>query len=98
VDERAERLGRRACRDVGENAYRLRRRGGWTQKQLADRMDVSESEVRRFESGEDDMKISTLTRLADALGVKPGELLRHARRTAKRRPGRPKKSARRPGG
>jgi transcriptional regulator with XRE-family HTH domain len=83
---------RRVCRNVGENVYRVRRLRGWTQNDLADRMDVTESEVRRFEAGKSEMRIGTLVRLAEALEVTAADLLLPAARTPKRHPGRPRKA------
>ena len=82
---------RRVCRDVAENVYRLCGLHRWTQKELADRMDVTESEIRRFEAGKTQLRIGTLVRLAVALEVETHELLMSAARTSKRRPGRPRK-------
>ncbi len=80
---------RRVCRDVGENVYGLRRQRGWTQREVAERMDVEESAVRRIESGRYNLTIGTVALVARALGVAPHELLQPAPRTPKRRPGRP---------
>jgi ribosome-binding protein aMBF1 (putative translation factor) len=53
--------------------YRLR--NGWSQKELASRVGTSQSYVARLEAGEIDPQLSTLKRLANALGVEPAELL-----------------------
>jgi transcriptional regulator with XRE-family HTH domain len=84
-------ITRRVCRNVAENVYRVRTSHGWTQKELADRMEVTESEVRRFEAGKTNLRVGTLARLAAALNVDTGELLQPAAVSAKRRPGRPRR-------
>jgi transcriptional regulator with XRE-family HTH domain len=50
-----------------------------TQEQVADRSGVHSTEVSRIEAGKRDPRISTVERLADALEVSPGELLRKKR-------------------
>ncbi len=49
---------------------KIRELAGLTQAQVADRLDVSQAAVSQME-GEDDMRVSTLRRLVEALG---GEL------------------------
>ncbi len=48
---------------------RLRAEKGWTQQALAERARVSLGYVSRLESGHYDPKVSTLKKLAKALGV-----------------------------
>lgn len=57
----------------------MRERRELTQEQVADRSGVHSTEVSRIETGKRDPQISTLERLADALEVSPGELLRKKR-------------------
>lgn len=48
----------------------LRRKSrGWTQKELADRLGVSQSMVSRWENGEENFTVVTLTKLAMAFDV-----------------------------
>jgi transcriptional regulator with XRE-family HTH domain len=53
----------------------LRERRGMTQKQLAEKSGVGRSHLARLETGRQDPTLSTLERLAKALGVKVGRLL-----------------------
>lgn len=47
-----------------------------TQEEVAERSGVHVTEVSRIEGGKRDPRVSTVQRLADAVGVTPGELLR----------------------
>lgn len=60
---------------IAGNIARLRREQKLTQSQLASRSGVHVTEVSRIERGLRDVRLSTLVRLARALGVKPGRLL-----------------------
>ena len=53
----------------------LRDRKGLTQVQLAEKSGVSRTYLARLESGRQDPTLSTLEKLAKALGVKVGRLL-----------------------
>ena len=53
--------------------YRLAK--GWSQKELASRVETSQSYIARLELGEIDPQVSTLRRLAAALEMQPSELL-----------------------
>lgn len=53
----------------------LREAAEMTQADLAARMRVPRTNVVRLESGARDVPISTVARVAKALGVRPGELL-----------------------
>jgi transcriptional regulator with XRE-family HTH domain len=66
-------------RDFGRNLRRARERLELTQEEVADRSGVHATEVSRMEAGKRDPRISTLERLADAVEVSPGELLRKRR-------------------
>ena len=48
---------------------RLRLEKGLSQSQLADRMKVAQSYIARVERGENDVKTSTIERIATALGI-----------------------------
>ena len=54
---------------------RLRATRGWTQQALAQRAHVSVGYVARLETGHHDPKLSTLKKLAKALGVPATALL-----------------------
>ena len=53
----------------------LRKRRGWSQAELGRRAGVNSSVVSRAERGETDLSLSTLEKLAKALGVNPRSLL-----------------------
>ncbi len=61
---------------VGERIATLRTRRGMTQRELADALNVSSSEVvSRWERGEREPRIETLHAIASALGVPVGDLV-----------------------
>jgi len=47
----------------------MRLRKGWSQQRLANVMGTSQPHVARIEAGRDDLRLSTLNKLASALGV-----------------------------
>jgi transcriptional regulator with XRE-family HTH domain len=53
----------------------LRDQRGWTQAMLAKKAGVSPGYIARLETHRHDPKLSTLVKLAKALGVKVGRLL-----------------------
>ena len=57
------------------NIKRLRKQKGWTQEVLAENARLSWGYIARLEIGRHDPSLSTLVKLAKALGVKPGKLL-----------------------
>jgi transcriptional regulator with XRE-family HTH domain len=61
--------------DLGTNLREARERLGLTQEQVAERSGVHATEVSRIEAGKRDPQVSTLRRLAEAVEVKPGQLL-----------------------
>jgi transcriptional regulator with XRE-family HTH domain len=56
----------------------LRQRAFLTQVELGERAGMSEATVNRLESGKHDARISTVRKLAAALGVEPSELVRES--------------------
>jgi transcriptional regulator with XRE-family HTH domain len=62
--------------DLGSNLREARKNLGLTQEQVADRSGVHATEVSRIEAGKRDPQVSTLLRLAAAVEVPAGELLR----------------------
>jgi transcriptional regulator with XRE-family HTH domain len=77
-------------RFVGANVYRWRSRRDLTQEQFAELAGLDVRFVRRVERGTVNLRFDTLVRLADALGVEPGVLLRRAKLVAPKT-GRPRK-------
>lgn len=81
--------------EMGKTIRRARRAMGWTQRELAQRAGMGQSHVLRVEQGSD-VRLSTLQRLADALGAEWVMLPRQASNMAQhmgdlawRRMGRP---------
>lgn len=61
---------------LGENLKDERRRAALTQGELAEKAGVGINTIVRIETGEiDEPRVSTLRKLADALGVKTRDLL-----------------------
>lgn len=60
--------------EYGKRIKDARNKSGLTQKQLGERLGVSESAVAQYESGQRVPKVDTLQRIADALNI-PSNLL-----------------------
>lgn len=65
---------------VGSWLAQARKKAGLTQKQLADRVGVPQSQISRIEKNPDRTTVRTMKRIAAALGVEVGELLSFADR------------------
>lgn len=63
------------ARRLGDNLWRVRRREGLSQEQLAVRASIHRTEVGKLEKGERTCRIDTLLRLAGAMAVAPEELI-----------------------
>jgi transcriptional regulator with XRE-family HTH domain len=63
----------------GWNLRIARRRAGLTQQALGDRIGGSQVQVAAWEGGGCCIKISSVVRLAEALDIEPGELLRETK-------------------
>lgn len=61
---------------LGENVRRLRERRGWTQDRLAEAAGLHYTYVSGIERGRRNVTIDVLARIAEALRVRPAELLR----------------------
>jgi transcriptional regulator with XRE-family HTH domain len=55
---------------------RLRRRHGWSQEELGGRAGLHRTYVGAIERAEENLTLTTLDKLARALGVRPPELFR----------------------
>ena len=60
----------------GDYSVRLRRAKGWSQEEMAARCRLHRTYIGAIERGEGNITLDTLDRLAQALAVKPNELLR----------------------
>ncbi len=54
---------------IGENIKQARRKKGYTQKQLAEKCNMYESQIRKYELGSANPKIETLQKIANALDI-----------------------------
>lgn len=59
----------------GERVRALRLKRGWTQEQLAEAADLNSVQVSHIERGANEPKLTTIIRLARALGVRVGKLI-----------------------
>lgn len=64
---------------VATNMRRLRKAQGLSQERLGDEAGVHRTEVSMLERAERDPRLSTLIRVARALGVPPADLLKGVR-------------------
>lgn len=53
---------------VGEEIRKVRSELGWTQKQLAERLDAAPAYVSAIEAGRENLTLGSLARIAEALG------------------------------
>lgn len=75
-------------RYVAANVRRLRLRRGWSQEALAEAAGMDVTALARLERAEVSLWLHTLLRVARALGVQPGALLKPAK-FSRQKPGRP---------
>ncbi len=61
---------------IGENIRRIRKEKGITQKELGERLDMTQSAIGQFENDKTSPKKDTIEKIASALGVKPSELMK----------------------
>jgi transcriptional regulator with XRE-family HTH domain len=59
----------------GARLRELRRKKGWTQEELGERAEMNGIQVGHIERGASDPKLSTVLKLARALGVSAADLL-----------------------
>lgn len=57
-------------REIARQVLRLRQARGWTQAQLAEALDTTQSVVARLESGSHRPSLSTLDRICQVLGAR----------------------------
>lgn len=65
----------RARRRLASSMKRRRVELGLTQEDVADRLDIVARQYQKLESGDVNVTLRTLVRIATALGVKPRDLL-----------------------
>ena len=60
---------------IGENIRHARQKAGLTQKELGEKLGISQAAVGQFESDKANPKIETLQKIAAALNIKLSELV-----------------------
>ena len=70
--------------DFGKAIVKLRKEKGFTQKELADKLNVSDKAVSRWETGKNYPDIETLQQLAAVLDVSVNDLLSGELKLAKK--------------
>jgi transcriptional regulator with XRE-family HTH domain len=60
---------------TGEKIKQARKKKGITQKQLGDKLGVSQAAIGQFENNKSNPKLETVRRIASAMGVPIGELV-----------------------
>jgi transcriptional regulator with XRE-family HTH domain len=61
--------------NLGENLRAARVARELTQEEVAERSGVQAGEISRIENGKRDPQVSTVLKIANGLGIKPGQLL-----------------------
>ncbi len=61
---------------LGENIRTYRRTLGWSQEQLAEKSDLHHNYIGDIERGEENVSVDALMRIATALKVRLGDLVR----------------------
>ncbi len=59
----------------GKRLAALRKKKKLSFRKLSDQCDVDYSDIRKYETGQKDLRLSTIVDLAHGLGVHPSELL-----------------------
>jgi transcriptional regulator with XRE-family HTH domain len=72
----------------------LREEAGLTQAEVAERTGMNVTNYQRIEHGRQNVTVEMIVRVANALGVKAGELFVPGESSKTRRPGRPRKASR----
>lgn len=62
-------------RRLGEAVYRHRKRAGLSQEKLGFKTDLHRTYISEVERGKRNLRVENLYRIADALGVRPRDLL-----------------------
>jgi transcriptional regulator with XRE-family HTH domain len=63
------------CQQVGKRIRTLRQKRGWRQVDLAVAAGVGKTHISDIENGKRELGLLTLERIANALGLPPGDLL-----------------------
>lgn len=60
---------------IGQNIKKIRKKQGLTQKELGERLGITQQTVAQYERATEQPKISTVRKIADGLGVPVKELI-----------------------
>ncbi|MFK8060499.1 MAG: helix-turn-helix domain-containing protein [Polaribacter sp.] len=63
------------CVDFGKHIRELRRKNKLSIEEIAFKAEIDAQNLRKYELGKQEMKISMLKRIADAFGISPSELI-----------------------
>ena len=63
------------CFEFGRRVRKLREAKGWSQESFADEIGIHRTYIGGIERGERNPTLTTIVRIAKALGVKPSELV-----------------------
>ena len=63
---------------LAEKITEERKKNGWSQEEMAEKLSVSRQAVSKWESGQSDPSTTNLLALAKLFGVRPEELLQEA--------------------
>lgn len=69
--------------EIGKEIARLRKEKGLTIRELAEKTGVVFSAFPNIESGKTDIRIGTLERIANGLGVRVSDIIERAEKSAK---------------
>jgi len=64
------------CVDFGKQIRELRKKNNLSIEEIAFKAGIDAQNLRKYELGKQEMKISMLKRIADAFGVSPSELIK----------------------
>ena len=60
---------------IGSHVYRLRKQRGWTQAQLAEKLDLTNETISRVEGGKLGISLNLLERMLAVFGISAGEFM-----------------------
>lgn len=61
--------------NYGENIKKIRKQKGFTQKELGQKLGISQAAIGQFESNKANSKMETIQKIADALNVSINDLI-----------------------
>lgn len=64
------------CIELGKHLRKLRKEKNVSIEEIAFKADIDAQNLRKYELGKQEMKISMLKRIADAFSIHPSELLK----------------------